>query len=155
MAVRYFLVYATTFFSIPICAILGPHVRFERKVSDQKIAENATPDASISQILDGFGDRLAEVMQDQEMSGYQLAKDLGHKRADTVYNIVNKRQYANLKLIVELLQLFPEVNANWLVLGQGSKYHLGHEARQQRQREFIGSLRALVDGYEQSLEDKL
>lgn len=102
---------------------------------------------AVAQILDGFGDRLAEVMQDQDMSGYQLAKDLGHKRADTVYNIVNKRQYANLKLIVELLQLFPEVNANWLVLGRGPKYQVDYG---ERKRRFISSLRGLVDRYERN-----
>lgn len=124
-------------------------------MSSPQTTNTSSTEAALEQILDGFGNRLAEVMEDQNMSGYQLAKDLGHKRADTVYNIVNKRQYANLKLIVELLLLFPEVNANWLVLGQGSKYHVGHEERQQRQRGFIGSLRTLVDEYEQSLGKEL
>lgn len=106
---------------------------------------------AVSEVLDGFGDRLAEVMQDQDMSGYQLAKDLGHKRADTVYNIVNKRQYANLKMIVELLQLFPEVNANWLVLGRGTKYQVNEEDQQRQARNFIESIRNLADTYEQQL----
>lgn len=120
-------------------------------MSDKVESAPTSPAATVNEVLDGFGDRLAEVMQDQDMSGYQLAKDLGHKRADTVYNIVNKRQYANLKLIVELLQLFPEVNANWLVLGRGAKYQV-NEADQQRQaRSFIESIRTLADTYEQQL----
>lgn len=120
-------------------------------MSDKTLSGLSPAATAVASILDGFGDRLAEIMQDQDMSGYQLAKDLGHKRADTVYNIVNKRQYANLKLIVELLQLFPEVNANWLVLGRGPKYQAGHEKQQQLQRNFISSLRTLVDEYEQGL----
>lgn len=105
-------------------------------------------------ILDGFGDRLAEIMQDQDISGYQLAKDLGHSRADTVYNIVNKKQYANLKLIVELLLLFPEVNANWLVMGQAPKYQKNQQQRQEEGQTFVRSIRAMADEYEQCLKDK-
>ena len=120
-----------------------------------KVSSNSSPAAAtVASILDGFGDRLAEIMQDQDMSGYQLAKDLSHKRADTVYNIVNKRQYANLKLIVELLQLFPEVNANWLVLGRGPKYQVGQEEQQRQARDFIQSLRNLADTYEQQLSTR-
>jgi plasmid maintenance system antidote protein VapI len=120
-----------------------------------KVSGNSSPAAAtVASILDGFGDRLAEGMQDPDISGYQLAKDLGHKRADTVYNIVNKRQYANLKLIVELLQLFPEVNANWLVLGRGAKYQVNEADQQQQARNFIESIRTLADTYEQQLSAK-
>ena len=115
---------------------------------EEQATSTKTNDNIVAQILDGFGDRLAEVMAEQGMSGYQVAKDLGHKRADTVYNIVNKRQYANLKLVVELLQLFPEVDANWLVLGQGTKYRADQESLA-KERSFVSSLRTLLDQYEQ------
>ena len=115
---------------------------------------------NLESILNGFGDRLAAVMQDQEVSAYQVAKDLGI-RADTIYNILNKRQFANLKLIVELLLLFPEVNANWFVLGKGPKYledledllqyQAIQEQRKKEQWTFIQSLRTVVDNLERRI----
>lgn len=114
----------------------------------------------LENILNGFGDRLAEVMKDQEVSAYQVAKDL-EIRADTIYNILNKRQYANLKLIVELLLLFPEVNANWFILNKGTKYlkdldkliqyRVIHEQRKKEQEAIIQSLRTVVDNLERSI----
>lgn len=116
---------------------------------------------NLESILNGFGNRLAEIMQDQEVSAYQVAKDLGI-RADTIYNIVHKRQYANLKLIVELLLLFPEVNANWFILNKGPKYQEDLEnlllfranqgQRKKDQETFIQSLKTLVNDYEKSLD---
>ena len=115
---------------------------------------------NLESILNGFGDRLVEVMQDQRISAYQVAKDLGI-RADTIYNILNKRQYANLKLIVELLLLFPEVNANWFILNKGPKYledlddlqqyRANHEQWKKEQKILIQSLRTVVDNLERSI----
>lgn len=64
-------------------------------------------------------ERLEAVRRHYDLSGRGLADRLG-QRPSTVTNYLNGTQAPKLEFIENILRLFPEVSAEWLIRGQGS-----------------------------------
>ena len=64
-------------------------------------------------------ERLEAVRRHYNLSGRGLADRLG-QRPSTVTNYLNGTQAPKLEFIENILRLFPEVSAEWLIRGQGS-----------------------------------
>ena len=64
-------------------------------------------------------ERLEAVRRHYNLSGRGLADRLG-QRPSTVTNYLNGTQAPKLEFIENILRLFPEVSAEWLIRGQGT-----------------------------------
>lgn len=64
-------------------------------------------------------ERLEAVRRHYDLSGRKLADRLG-QRPSTVINYLNGTQAPKLEFIENILDLFPEVSAEWLIRGQGA-----------------------------------
>lgn len=64
-------------------------------------------------------ERLEAVRRHYDLSGRKLADRLG-QRPSTVINYLNGTQAPKLEFIENILNLFPEVSAEWLIRGQGA-----------------------------------
>lgn len=74
--------------------------------------------------------RIVELVTAKGTNLSQLSKDLGHKRPDKFYSIVNGKAKPSFDTIDEILNLYPDVNANWLLRGKGEMWLTGKPAAQ-------------------------
>lgn len=64
-------------------------------------------------------DRLATILTHFRLSPSQLAQKLGVQRSG-ISHILSGRNRPGLDFIVKLLQVFPQIDADWLLSGKGS-----------------------------------
>lgn len=65
------------------------------------------------------GDRLSELFAHYQVTPYQAAQKLGHTHASKIYSLVNKRARPSHESLVEILEAWPEISTDWLVMGRG------------------------------------
>ena len=66
-------------------------------------------------------DRLQKFMDAEHLQASRLAEILGVQPA-TISHILNGRNRPSFEFIEKLLQRFPKINPDWLILGKGSLY---------------------------------
>lgn len=69
-----------------------------------------------------INDRIAALISQLGMTAYQFAKELGYERPEKVYTILNKRNKPGYDTLVDILNHFTQVNAEWLMLGKGEMF---------------------------------
>lgn len=60
-------------------------------------------------------DKINVLLDILNLSVSSFSKEIGEKRADNIYNILNKDTSPNSDLIRKIKQRYPEVNLNWLL----------------------------------------
>ena len=66
-------------------------------------------------------DRLLKFMEAEHLQASRLAEILGVQPA-TISHILNGRNRPSFEFIEKLLQRFPKMNPDWLILGKGNLY---------------------------------
>lgn len=66
-----------------------------------------------------FTKRLEKIMQFYSLTASALADEIDFNRS-TISHLISGRNKPSLEFVMKLLQKFPEVNWDWLVLGRGS-----------------------------------
>lgn len=88
--------------------------------------------------------RIEQLVTAKGTNLYQISKDLGHKRPDKFYSIVNGKAKPSFDTIEEILNLYPDVNANWLFKGQGEML-INDDAKEQEQLKLLNSKESKFD----------
>ncbi len=70
-------------------------------------------------------DRLMKVITSEGLTPSLLADEIGVQRSG-ISHILSGRNNPSLDFLQKLLTRFPKLNANWLVMGQGSMYVSGN-----------------------------
>jgi transcriptional regulator with XRE-family HTH domain len=73
---------------------------------------------------EGIGQRLKDLLEAQEMSNYQLAREIG-KNDSTISRIINKNSKPHKETLRSICNVF-RVNEKWLLTGRGAK-NIGSE----------------------------
>ena len=63
-------------------------------------------------------DRLQQFMDHMGLSAYQINKDAGLAKG-LITNAINKKLGLTTSTLESLLNAFPQLNANWLIVGRG------------------------------------
>lgn len=72
--------------------------------------------------METHGERLVHLISKLKITPYQLSKELGYKRPDSIYTVINNSSKIGGKFISKLKQRYPTVNINWLVDGRGEMF---------------------------------
>ncbi|PID94957.1 MAG: hypothetical protein CSA95_01815 [Bacteroidetes bacterium] len=63
--------------------------------------------------------RIRKIMQENEVNASQLSEMIGIQRS-TLSHILSGRNMPSLDVVIKLLKAFPEISAEWLLLGTES-----------------------------------
>lgn len=74
--------------------------------------ENSVDSASVAA-------RLSALLSHYEVTGYQAAQILGHSHASKLYKLLNGESRPSFESLVQILGQWPEVSADWLLMGRG------------------------------------
>jgi len=66
-------------------------------------------------------DRLSKIITSEGLSPSLLADKMGIQRSG-ISHILSGRNYPSFDFLQKLLENYPQLNAEWLILGQGSMY---------------------------------
>lgn len=66
-----------------------------------------------------FSKRLGKILDFYGLTASALAEEIDFNRS-TISHLVSGRNKPSLEFVMKLLQKFPELNMDWLVLGKGS-----------------------------------
>ncbi|MCZ8023886.1 MAG: hypothetical protein O9302_05700 [Cyclobacteriaceae bacterium] len=66
-----------------------------------------------------FQTNLKNLISSLNFTTYKFSKQLGYKRADSVYNLIDARKKLNGAIILRIQENFPDINLNWLLTGTG------------------------------------
>ena len=66
-------------------------------------------------------DRLMKIITSEGLTSTLLAEEIGVQRSG-IQHILSGRNYPSYDFLQKLLTRFPKLNAEWLILGQGSMY---------------------------------
>ena len=69
-------------------------------------------------------ERLSKIIATEGITPSLLAEELGVQRSG-ISHILSGRNYPSFDFLQKLLERFPKLNADWLILGQGSMYKSG------------------------------
>jgi hypothetical protein len=69
-----------------------------------------------------IGDRLNELLSVLKLNPNQFAKELGYERPEKIYGILNKKFKPSFETLMDILQCYQQVNANWLLRGEGNMF---------------------------------
>lgn len=72
-------------------------------------------------------DRISEVCFDKKIKQVELVRK-GIASQQTVYAVMKKKQKPGLDFLERFINLFQDVNGDWLLTGQGEKYKKGGAA---------------------------
>ena len=64
-------------------------------------------------------ERLLWILNHLNITPYRFSKKVGYKTPDSVYNIIRKKNFVSLGFLHKLKNTFPEINVDWLHLGNG------------------------------------
>lgn len=73
-------------------------------------------DMTINQRLDDF-------LEEKHISQEELRSQLGLKTRQQVSNWINCREKISEKHIIRIVELYPELNANWLIANAGNMFN--------------------------------
>lgn len=65
------------------------------------------------------GERLKQLFEHHGASVYEVGRLLGHGRNSKLYKVISGDVYPGYETLVEILTLWPDTSAKWLLLGQG------------------------------------
>ena len=71
--------------------------------------------------------RIQNIIENYELSSNTFAKEINVNRS-TVSHILSGRNKPSIEVLQKILKRFPEVSANWLLLGQGAMLELQTKA---------------------------
>ena len=71
--------------------------------------------------MESFASRLRKVLDHHEITAYKLGKDIGYSNA-AIGNMLAGKSNPNFDFVVRLMELFPMLNGNWLVMGRGDMF---------------------------------
>ena len=103
---------------------------------------------------EGFAERLKILARKLGLKQHNIYKDMGTSsaRVSNVFNSVNNPSYEFLQ---SFLSAYPNVNANWLLTGEGELLLYENEAREPDERKWsTPDLRKRVDRIEAFLKNK-
>lgn len=72
-------------------------------------------------------ERLNIILEEYDLNSSRLAEKMGIQRSG-ISHIMAGRNKPSYDFIVSLLKLFPEIDANWLLTGEGSMFKEDNEA---------------------------
>ena len=74
-------------------------------------------------VKDGVADRLKEVLDERDENANSLA-GLLNKANSNIYKLLDKKEkhLPNVRLIIEILNLWPEYSYRWFLTGHGPKF---------------------------------
>lgn len=64
-------------------------------------------------------ERLDQVIQWAGLSTHAFAMYIGMKRSENLYRIIRNKENLSIKLAMQIINTFPEINRNWLIHGEG------------------------------------
>lgn len=64
-------------------------------------------------------DRVKILLSHLEDTPSEVAYKLGHSDPRKVYNVIHDKNQATLRLILELLDTYPDISIDWLLTGEG------------------------------------
>lgn len=71
--------------------------------------------------MENFGSRLRKVLEHYGLSAYRLAKEIDFSNAATL-NLLSGKTNPSFEFITRLMELYPDLNSNWLLLGRESMF---------------------------------
>ena len=71
--------------------------------------------------MDNFGIRLQKFLQHYEITAYKLGKDIDFSNA-AIGNMLSGKTLPSFDFLSKLMELYPLVNANWLMMGRGEMF---------------------------------
>ena len=66
-----------------------------------------------------IGDRINELLTHFSMSKAELSRRMGLNNAVTISRITGDHVKPSYEILLRILEIFPETNANWLLTGEG------------------------------------
>lgn len=76
------------------------------------------------------GDRISALLQHYGLSAYSLAAKLGYEGPQKLYKLVQNKSKPGYETLMDILNQFPELSAEWLMRGEGPMVH-GEESSEQ------------------------
>ena len=74
-------------------------------------------------------ERLFQLIESLNLTNVQFADAIGIERS-TLSHIKTERSKPSLELIYKIMKQYPEVNLEWLILGEGSMRHQSGDSRE-------------------------
>ena len=71
--------------------------------------------------VENFGVRLQKVMDHHEITAYRLGKDIQYSNA-AIGNMLAGKTNPSFDFVARLMELFPMLDGNWLVMGRGNMF---------------------------------
>jgi hypothetical protein len=71
------------------------------------------------------GGRIKQLFEHYQLSTYEANNRLGYSRTSKLYKVLKNEVRPGYETIVDLLAAFPEVSADWLLMGQGPMLRAG------------------------------
>jgi transcriptional regulator with XRE-family HTH domain len=71
--------------------------------------------------MEGFAQRLQKVLDHHGITAYKLGKDIDFSNA-AIGNMLAGKTNPSFEFLSRLMELFPMLNANWLVMGRGEMF---------------------------------
>ncbi len=72
-----------------------------------------------------MNDRIRQFMSYKSLTSSELADNIGIQRSNLTH-VLNGRNKPSFPFIAKLLETYPEINAKWLLLGQGNMIENDH-----------------------------
>ncbi len=69
--------------------------------------------------------RVIILLESLEETPAAVARELDHKDPRKIYNIIHGKNYATLRIIVEILARYKNVNTDWILHGEGEMMERG------------------------------
>ena len=71
------------------------------------------------------GGRIKQLFDHYKLSTYEANNRLGYSRTSKLYKVLKNEVRPGYETIVDLLASFPDVSADWLLMGQGQMLQAG------------------------------
>ncbi len=66
-----------------------------------------------------IGDRIKQLITDNQMSTYEASKKLGYDRASKLYKLIANEVKPSYDTLLDLMNTWPDVSPDWLLRGEG------------------------------------
>ncbi len=71
--------------------------------------------------VENFGIRLKKVLDHHGITAYKLGKDIEYSNA-AIGNMLAGKSNPSFDFVVRIMELYPMLNGNWLILGRGDMF---------------------------------
>lgn len=95
-----------------------------------------------------FGDRLTAMLTHYGQNAYQMAGKMGYDRPNKLYALIRHEAKPGFDTLVDMLRAYPEVRAEWLLLGTEPMLHPASDKtakRKVKQPEAVGQDESATD----------